>query len=211
MSKIKSKDDLLDAIDKEYTWRFREIDLLKGLLQRKSGNSKYEEPLAKALVALAYSHWEGFVKYSSDYFFDYIRFKGFKKSELSEEFIASCIQHLSDNKKCADATSDIIQCLKDANYRFSFDNTILTSAESNLKFEVLRKIASNLAVNMASMNSIQLSLDTIVLKRRNDVAHGDKVHVTDVYGIEVADHVISFMQQFKTLLQNHIASEGYLN
>lgn len=35
------------------------------------------------------------------------------------------------------------------------------------------------------MNSIELSLDAIVLKHSNDVAHSNKVHATNVYSIEV--------------------------
>lgn len=33
-------DDLLDKIDKEYTWRFREIELIKTLLQQKKRKDK---------------------------------------------------------------------------------------------------------------------------------------------------------------------------
>lgn len=202
-------DDLLDKIDEEYTWRFQEIDRMKSLLQQKQGKSKYEQPLSKALVALSYSHWEGFVKYSAEYFFEYMRFLGLPKKELSDEFLASCIQHLSDGKKCANATNDILECLRNENYKFSFNDTILTSAESNLNYEVLTKIASNIAVDITLLETKKASLDSVVLVRRNDVAHGDKVFADYGYGIEVCNHVIDFMQTFKTLLQNYISTRAY--
>lgn len=209
MSKIKSMDDLLDRIDDEYTWRFQEIDRIKSLLQQKKGKPKYEQPLSKALVALSYSHWEGFVKYSAEYFFEYIRFLGLPRKELSDKFLASCILHLSDGKKCANATSDVLECLQNENYKFNFNDTVLTSAESNLNYEVLTKICSNLAVDISSLDTKKASLDSIVLERRNDVAHGDKVFADYDYGIEVCNHVIDFMQAFKTLLQNHISTKAY--
>ena len=209
MGKIKSMDNLLDKIDEEYTWRFQEIDRIKSLLQQKQGKPKYEQPLSKALVVLAYSHWEGFVKASAVYFFEYIRFLGLPRKELSDRFLASCIQHLSDGKKCANAINDIILFLQDDNYKFQYCDNVLTSAESNLNYEVLTKIASNLAIDISSLETKKVSLDSIVLERRNNVAHGDKVYADIDYGVEVSTHVLDFMQSFKTILQNYISTKSY--
>lgn len=209
MSKVRSMDELLDKIDDEYSWRFYEIDLIKSLLQQKQGNTKYEQPLSKVLVVLSYSHWEGFVKYAAGYFFEYMRFLGLSKKQLSDEFLASCIQHLSDGKKCADATCEIVKCIKNEEYRFEYNDSVLTSAESNLNYEVLLKIASNLAIDISPLDTKKASLDSVVLERRNNVAHGDKIHADYSYGMEVAGHVIDFMQTFKTILQNSIATKAY--
>lgn len=209
MSKIKSEEKLYDAIDKEYTWRLHEIDVLKGLLQKESGKPKMVAPLSKALIVLSYSHWEGFVKYSTEYFFEYMQHLNLKRKDMSGGFLASCIQHLNDNKKAADATADILNCLNDENFTFQYNFNVLTSAESNLQFDVLRKIAANIALDISSLETKKASLDEIVLGRRNDVAHGDRVYADKSYGVEVCSHVLSLMKEYKDLLQNHISMHGY--
>lgn len=158
---------------------------------------------------MSYSHWEGFVKYVTTYFFNYITFLSLSRKELSDNFLASCIQHLSDGRKSANATEEIIKCIKDENYKFDYNITVLTSAESNLKYEVLTKIASNLAIDISELDTKKALLDNIVLERRNNVAHGENIFADYSYGIEVAEYVMDFMQTFKTILQNNIATRGY--
>lgn len=211
MNKIKSEEDLYDEIDKEYTWRLYEIDTLKGLLQKERNKPKKVAPLAKALIVLSYSHWEGFVKYSTEYFFMYMQHLNLNRKNMSSEFLASCIQHLNDNKKAADATADILRCLTDENFTFQYNLSVLSSAESNLQFDVLRKIASNIALDISSLETKKALLDEIVLRRRNDVAHGDHVFADYSYGVDVCTHVLSLMKEYKDLLQNHISIHGYKN
>lgn len=209
MSKIKSTDRLYDMIDKEYTWRLHEIDLIKGLLKQKSGNPKFVAPLAKALVVLSYSHWEGFVKCSTEYFFEYMIFLNLKKQEMNPKFVASCLQHLNDSRNSADTISMVYNCLVDDDFTFDYNPTALSSAESNLNYDVLRKISANLAIDISSLEPKKASLDQIVLTRRNNVAHGDNVYADEQYGIEVCGHVLDLMRCFKDILQNYISVKGY--
>ena len=48
-----------------------------------------------------------------------------------------------------------------------------------------------------------------MLGRRNKMAHGENDSLDKKYGIEVADISISMMTEFKTLLQNMIATESF--
>ena len=209
MSKIKTLQDLQDSIDKEYTWRFREICLLKDQLKEHKSSDKYVWPLSRSLVMLSYCHWEGFVKYSAINFFSYIRFISLTQSQLSPKFLASSIRHLCDGKKMSVAVEEILKCISNPSYKFSYDDKVLTSAESNLNYDVLTKIAVNIGVDISPLSIKQQMLDAVVLARRNDCAHGESVYTTYDYGIEVADIVIELMKLFKNQLQNMIALEEF--
>ena len=55
---------LHEAIEKEYSWRIRELSQFKSSIL--SASDKAQEGLIRAGVALLYAHWEGFIKKSSD-------------------------------------------------------------------------------------------------------------------------------------------------
>lgn len=86
---------------------------------------------------------------------------------------------------------------------------MLTNAESNLSSKVLKKISLNIGLDISSLDIKMTALDAKVLKRRNDMAHGDRDNVDVAYGIEVATQVIELMRDFKGLLQDMIAKQGY--
>lgn len=209
MKKIRSKQELLDSIDDEYTWRFKEITDMRLLLKSQKPTSKLIPPFSRSLVVLSYSHWEGFVKYSSEYFWGYMTFIGLNRSQISDKLYASCLQHLSDGSKASDGIDKIFQAITDASYKFSYNLTVLTSAESNLNFEVLRKVSTNMGIDISTLLPKKNLLDNVVLSRRNDVAHGDIVHADVAYGVEVADFIIDLMKDFKNLIQNMISQEEY--
>lgn len=209
MKKIKTRDALCDIIDAEYVWRYREIIILKDILYKNKMKPKVESSLARALVILSYSHWEGFVKYAASYFFSYLSFIALSRDQMAPEMLASCIQHLCDNRKAADAINEILRCLNNPKYKFNYVESILTSAESNLNYDVLLKISTNMGLDISSLDTKRARLDMVVLGRRNDMAHGEKTNVDYDYGIEVSNAVIEFMQDYKTLLLNMISEERY--
>ena len=92
MLKNKSTENLLENIDHEFAWRFKEIADLKSVLQSKKKNdSKEKNVFAKALVLISYSHWEGFVKNISKYYLEYIHFLALNRSQISVELLSSFI------------------------------------------------------------------------------------------------------------------------
>lgn len=85
----------------------------------------------------------------------------------------------------------------------------MTDPKSNLNFEVLEIISSNIGIDISSFTLKVKKIDEIILGRRNKMAHGENEALDKDYGIEVADTSLSVMNEFKTLLQNMIATEGF--
>lgn len=207
--KNRSKDELTDNIDQEFTWRFHEIASMKTTVKSMKDDNKALSPMVRCLVMLSYAHWEGFVKYSSRYFFDYMNYLGLNKSQTNLALVASSLRYSFVNRRKRDINDLIYQALNDDHYKPRYNSDVMADADSNLNYEILEIISSNLGVDITSLSLKQNLLDEIVLGRRNKMAHGEFDKLDKTYGLEVADAVLYFMQQFKTIMENMIVQEEF--
>ncbi len=172
-------------------------------------SNKALPPMVRSLVMLSYAHWEGFVKYSSRYFFDYMNHLALNKSQTNLALVASSLRYSLVNKGKVDTNRLINKVLFEDHYKPRYNVDEMSDADSNLNFEILEIISSNLGVDISSLSMKKNLLDEIVLGRRNKMAHGEFDNLDKTYGLEVADAVLDFMYQFKTILENMIAQEGF--
>ena len=72
---IRTLEQLYDKLSDELTWRKKELTSLK-LLSESSGIATDRQiALLRALVALLYAHWEGFIKNASSAYIEYVSFQ----------------------------------------------------------------------------------------------------------------------------------------
>ena len=87
--KIRSSVEANEKLDSEISWRKKEIINLKNRL---SLSSKFDaETLAKCLILISYSHWEGFVKNASIIYLTYVKTVASNPSKLSNQLKASLL------------------------------------------------------------------------------------------------------------------------
>jgi hypothetical protein len=85
MSKIRTLTQLQDALDKEMSWRHKEILGLK--LSVRNAGQLPQSSIVRAGVALLYAHWEGFIKNSSLLYLNYVNNQGLCYKELQSCFV----------------------------------------------------------------------------------------------------------------------------
>lgn len=207
--KIRCKEELYDRIDEEYTWRFREIASLKTEIQAMKSSNTLLFPMVRSLVMLSYAHWEGFVKNSTRYFLNYLSYLGLDQSQTHPALVASSLNYALNNKGRAEANRLIHEILTNKHYKPYYQSEAMTDPKSNLNFEVLEIISTNIGIDISSLTLDSKKIDEIMLGRRNKMAHGEKDLLDKDYGLQVADISISTMSKFKSLLQNMIATDGY--
>ena len=179
MKKIKSEEALFQEIDSEMSWRRIEIHHLKSLLKIKK-NSKEKDVLAKSVILISYSHWEGFVKSISMYY-----------------------------QNMATKIKELHKALTDNTYKLAFNIDKLVDAESNLNSVVLDKILVNIGASTSTFETKSIFIDSILLKNRNDFAHGDRGRADFDTAIDIADTVLTLMELYKTEIENMIALKSY--
>lgn len=208
MKKIKSEEMLFQEIDDEMSWRRMEIHYLKSLLKQKR-NSKEKDALEKSVILVSYSHWEGFVKSISMYYLSYITFLALPKNKMSTNLIASCLIRVGENQNMATKIKELHKVLTDDNYKLAFNIDRLVDAESNLNSIVLDKILVNIGASTSAFDTKAIFIDYVLLKNRNEFAHGDRERVDFDTAIDIADKVLELMALYKTEIENMISLKAY--
>ena len=210
MGKIRSSEELDTLIDEEIAFRKHEISQLRSLLNSKK-DSNESRVLAKALIVISYSHWEGFVKIVSRKYLEYIKFLGYNSSTLNERLISSILFNnlCKSSTNTLDKIDHIHSLLTQPGFKPDIDCLSLSDTKSNLNSEVFETIVANIGLDTTAFKSKYPYLDGTILKNRNDFAHGDNKWVDINTSIDISNTVVELIESFKTLVQNAIVLKTY--
>lgn len=213
MSKLYSENDFSDLLDGNLSARIKELSDLKRAV--KDAEASNRDVLLKAVVALSYAHWEGYVKFSATKYFDYVARKKLPFSSLEPQFYRNTflarVNSLSQNKVGLDERIKLIGDIVESKEKyFKYINADLIQTGSNLKFSVLKDICTVCAINGNDFADREEFIDKILLKRRNAIAHGDEAIVAFSEIDHILTEVIAIMREFKNKLENKVYSKGYL-
>jgi hypothetical protein len=212
MSRPYTADDFTSLVTSDRTWRIREISDLKTAIRR--ADHSLERVLLRSLVTISYAHWEGHVRRSAKLYLTHIALRKHQYGDLNPQFLKNYflprLSALSTSRanmasKCA-LMDDI---LSSSNKQFSRVNEDLVNTKSNLNSEVLREICLICGVPTKDFEEYESFIDTILLKRRNAIAHGEDtfIHKNDLD--ELAQKTISLMRTFGDALDNQIQLQTY--
>lgn len=213
MSKPATESDLSDLLDFDLIWRRRELSDLKASIKR--ADSIERVVLLRALVAMAYAHWEGYVRLSATRYFTHLTLKKRPYNELDiQYYINSFLARLEAFFRSKGSTKEscaFIQTILDSqNSRFAFVNPQLIDTKSNLNTDVIKDLCVICGFEDDFFEDNRLFIDVFLLKKRNAIAHGqeDAIDVGEVD--EVILKTLALMEQFKTLIENKIYTKEYL-
>lgn len=211
--KIRCAKDLLDKIDEESAWRKHEIVNIQGFALS-NNRAKKVMSIAKSVVLISYSHWEGFVKMSSFYYLTFLKQQSFSNSQLAVRLLSSL--YFWNNFKNNLSAEESIKCYEDMlsnnTHKFVYYIDDMCSTESNLSFKVLSKILFSIGLDSSSFLVDKPFIDERLLKFRNMFAHGDKCYDEDITvdaANEMAKKVVELIDRFRTELYNAITTEAY--
>jgi hypothetical protein len=213
VSKARTEGDLSAQLDADLTDRLRELsDLKRAILDAPPSNRTV---LLKALVALAYAHWEGYVKFAAQKYFEFVSVRRLPYSSLHQQFyVNSFLVRLGTFVYVRPSLQNRVALVRDVlegiDQRFSYIHPDLISTGSNLNFQVLNDICLICGVDTQAFAEHEAFIDVILLKRRNSIAHGDDSTV----GLDEIDSLVSttiaLMRTFKNELENRVYEKAYL-
>ncbi|MGC1863156.1 MAG: MAE_28990/MAE_18760 family HEPN-like nuclease [Methylocystis sp.] len=212
MSKPYREVDFSDQIAQDRGWRLKEISDLKSAILR--ADQSLQTVLLRALVAICYAHWEGYVRYSARKYLEHIALRKLRYSQLDRQFLrnyflprlsALASSKLSVTERCA----LVDEILNSSDRRFSKMNEDLVSTRSNLNFDIFADICLVCGVPIEPFSDQETFIDVVLLKRRNAIAHGEDTFV----GVEdldtLANQTVGLMRSFADALENRIYMGGY--
>lgn len=211
MSKVRTSLELQDYLDKEISWRIREIHDVKSSI--KSKESFARNTLIRAGVPLLYAHWEGFVKESSQHYLRFVSSQRLKYSELASCFVVfGAKKHIASITESWSAALNIeavnfFRSHADERADLNISNAIDT--KSNLSPDVFTNIVKSLGLDIKSYETYFHFMEESLLKRRNSIAHGERLDLDEESFKKLSDEVIGLLRRFKTDLENAVALESY--
>lgn len=139
MSKPYTEADYSAQIIEDRNWRIKEILDLKTAIKR--GDENLRRVLLRALVAICYAHWEGYVRFSARKYLEHVALRRFKYGVLDKQFVRNYflpqLAALSTSKTAlAERCALVDKILNSSDIRFSRVNDELINTKANLNFEV---------------------------------------------------------------------------
>lgn len=212
MTKARTESQFIDQITEDRTWRMREISDLRSAT--KGAKHSLQRALLRAITAICYAHWEGYVKFSAGKMMEYISLRRLKISELNSQFLANKflpkLEALSRSGVGIDAGCELIaEILSCSEQRFSRLNPDLINTRSNLSHSVLSDICTVCCVPKDDFDDKKIFIDKMLLGRRNSIAHGEEVYVS----IDDLDNLVNdtffIMRAFGSALENIVVLRTY--
>ena len=210
MRKVKTLDEMQIALDQEMAWRVKEIGVFK---LGSSRNDSKRKPYIRAGVALLYAHWEGFIKSSSEIYLGYVESRALRYRDLKSCFVVFGLKRristLVESKKTIPniEAMDFIFSKLDETATLKIKSAINT--ESNLTSKVFINIANSLDINTLPYETRFHLIDSSLVKRRNEIAHGEFVDISVDEFSKLVDDILFLMRLYKTDIENAASLENY--
>ena len=214
--KIRNRVDLIQTIDDDYTWRRIEINTLLDMLRIEgekpsSRRNKHKiNCLIKSIVCISYSHWEGFAKYASRVYLEYIQFLSLDNSKLSNNLKAAFTAFLRNNIPLIERIETFRQLFTNVQFKHHIPVNELTNTHDNLNYEFLVELACNIDFDYSEFVTKEQFIDGSLLNYRNKFAHGEANYEVDIdKAKDIASNTLSLISIFKDEIENMISLEKY--
>lgn len=208
----KTLDILLDNITEEWSWRIKELDDFKSVLEKTRDESR-KAALIRSGITLLYAHWEGFIKATSQHYYNFVTTKGYKLKELKDSFIAISIKkelnELIDSRKIVMQSRALSVLFSGFDKRATFPNEIPLKT-SNLNFEMLGEYCAMIGIEILPFETKRQFINQRLVGNRNNIAHGKYLRINETDYMEIFDLTIGLMKTFKTAIENSASLSSYM-
>ena len=212
MTKPYTEDDLSSIFDTDLIWRRKELSDMKAVI--KTADLPSRPVLLRAIIAMSYAHWEGYVRTCANRYFEHLTLRKKPFVEFERQIYVNSIlgrlDALHHGRVSLEARCKLINDILDGGGgRFSYLNPDLVDTRSNLNTDVIKDICIICGVDSNHFEQNRTFLDVLVLKRRNAIAHGQQEYIqTDEIDNLVAD-ILGLMGFFRNLLENKVYTKAY--
>jgi hypothetical protein len=213
--KIRTTEELIDAIATDLSWRRKELTDIRYLLQQASGNRSRQDLMTRAGIALLYSHWEGFVKAAAKAYLEFVAMQRCKNSELARCMLALTIRTrlnaASASKKISTHLELVDFFRSSMRQRSVLPYKSAINTESNLSSTVFFEILSTLGFDTEDYESKAHMIDNHLLAKRNQIAHGSVLDVSVDDFLRIFEGITALMNGFRNQVENAAVSKQYLH
>lgn len=210
--KIRSTIELQSALDEELSWRRLEISNMKFAVRHADGNRQVV--LARAGHALAYAHWEGFVKQALEFYLTLVRTQAPKLNRLADPFAGLALdRHVSKQHGLGDHAKLAEMCRKlrdDGESGAHLPTNAIIDTRGNLKSGLFGELFETLGLDAGEFSTKFNYIDSSLLNLRNSIAHGRANAPTVDEFIETSDVVTELLESVYEAVLTAATRKRYL-
>lgn len=212
MSKPYTEEDLSAIFDADLIWRRKELSDMKAAV--KGSDAPAKPALLRALIAMSYAHWEGYVRNCANRYFEHLTLRKRPFSEYERQIYVNSIlgrlDSLSQGRVSLEARCRLVNDILDGTGgRFSYLNPDLVDTRSNLNADVIMDICMICGVDSSHFDQNRAFIDIVLLKRRNAIAHGQQEFIQADEVDDLVARVLGLMASFRNLLENKVYTRAY--
>lgn len=167
MPRIRNLTQLQEALDREMSWRIKEIADFKLAARAHDVNSR---TFIRAGVALVYAHWEGFIKAASEDYLGFVNSQGYVYRDLQTCFavfgLKSKLTQLGDSRKAKTNIAALDFVISEMDKIASMNMASAIDTESNLTSKVFTNIALSLNISISPYETKFNLIDESLVRRR---------------------------------------------
>ena len=209
MGKIRTLNELDELLDRELSWRRKELINLK--LLHDDARSHHATMLRRAGVALLYAHWEGFVKKAGIAFVNFVSQQRLTYRELKPNFVALGLKGKFAQAADSSRGQLLVGIAEFLTQRLN-DRAILPTnpvqTKSNLRADRLKDILCVLGLDYGPYQ-LKGNLIERLVDQRNNIAHGQELDVTDQEFRDLHKEVLLMIDEFRTQISNSAQLASY--
>jgi hypothetical protein len=204
---VNTKLKLQDKLDEQLAMRNRELIQLSLLFQ--TTEQRHEKDIVNRLIIPhTYSHYEGFIKYSSILFLKYTIATYNSENELPDNIYAVSLKESIKKYAKSNYSSEhikLINMIREKPLKIRFNPTAIIDTHENLKSEFLQEIMFICGINYDEYwQEKSFFIDNILLKNRNLISHGELNIIDDETVSECLLNVIDILRNYKQRLEEKI-------
>jgi len=212
MSKPYTEADFSAQITDDRNWRIKEISDLKTAIRR--GDASLQKVLLRALVAISYAHWEGYIKFTARKYLEHVALRRLPYAKLNRQFLRNYFLPrlaalYSSRGSVAERCALVDEILNSEGQFFGRVNEDLVNTKANLNSDVLADICLVCGVAPTIFADKSDFIDVLLLKRRNSIAHGEDTLVALDDLDKIANETIELMRMFGDALENQVVLQSY--
>lgn len=203
MAEVRTASQLQDAIDKELSWRKKELKAFEITAKKGGEQAKF---YIRAGVALLYAHWEGFVKESATIYLNFVQHQGLTYRELLPCFsvlgLKGNLDSLIDSRKSIANIQafNFIKLKLEEKATLKLEGAIRT--ESNLTSKVLSNILAAIGIVETPYQTKFNLIDQSLVLRRNKIAHGEYLDIKPLDFSTLITEVLILFEMIKNDILN---------
>lgn len=204
-----TKEDLAESIDKELSWRKKELEVFK--LSVPTDDSPKQKALLRCAIPIIYAHWEGFVKTSCELYLEYVSSKKETLKTLKPQFVAIALRQsiqAQEINRITERTNAVEFIINNLDLPSDLPTKNVIKTKSNLKFDVFKDICHILCIRIDEFEKKEATINELV-DTRNTIAHGNYLKVNYKMFCDFYNDTILLLETLRTELENATALDNH--